>query len=229
MLTRRYFVMTIGAGALSPALLAAGRRLNSAQSPGSPPVGFPYVFFDPPGAQIIEAACERLIPADASGPGALAAGVPRYLDQQLSSAWGAGERTFREGPWQPGTGPPHRSMTATPAQIFRAALSVMRRAVQAPGTPYGAPFNELSTNAQDAYLRMLEAGQVPLGGVPSALFFEMLLMLTVEGFFSDPRYGSIRDRVAWRLYGFPGACATRSLDGWFAPPVEREASPRPTV
>jgi hypothetical protein len=51
----------------------------------------------------IEAAVARLIPADNQLPGGLEAGVPNYIDKQLGGAWGAGERLYRNGPWQPGT------------------------------------------------------------------------------------------------------------------------------
>jgi hypothetical protein len=42
-----------------------------------------YPFFNAQEAEFIEAACERLIPADEIGPGALDAWVPNYLDKQL--------------------------------------------------------------------------------------------------------------------------------------------------
>jgi gluconate 2-dehydrogenase gamma chain len=49
--------------------------------------------------------------------------------------------------------------------------------------------------------------QQDLDGVPSAVFFDVLLKMTIEGFFSDPVYGGNRDMVAWRMVGFPGAYA----------------------
>jgi len=44
-----------------------------------------YVFFNPAEAAFIEAAVARLIPRDETGPGALEAGVPNYIDKQLES------------------------------------------------------------------------------------------------------------------------------------------------
>ncbi len=35
----------------------------------------------------------------------------------------------------------------------------------------------------------------------------MLLQNTVEGFFADPLYGGNRDKVGWKLVGFPGVAA----------------------
>jgi hypothetical protein len=49
-----------------------------------------------------------------------------------------------------------------------------------------------------------------LGGVPSAIFFRLLLTMTVEGFFSNPHHEVSRDRVNWRMPGFPGAHAITS-------------------
>jgi len=62
-----------------------------------------YLFFNADEAALIEAAVARLIPKDDEWGGALEAGVPNYIDKQLAGAWGAGERLYRSGPWQPGT------------------------------------------------------------------------------------------------------------------------------
>ena len=52
----------------------------------------------------------------------------------------------------------------------------------------------MTGEVQDAYLKSLESGGHDLDGVPSSVFFDMLLKMTVEGFFSDPVYGGNRDR-----------------------------------
>jgi len=66
----------------------------------------------------------------------------------------------------------------------------------------------MSAQDQDAYLKSLQTGNTDLNGVPSNVFFESLLELTIEGYFSDPVYGGNRDMVAWKMIGFPGAYAT---------------------
>jgi gluconate 2-dehydrogenase gamma chain len=197
-ITRRVFVATIGAAAAIPATL---RRFAA---PCASAVS-PYRFFGSAEAAFIESACERLIPADESGPGASGARVPRYLDSQLGGAWGMGERPYRSGPWQPGTSSPVHRPPFTPAALFRTALRAIIDGFESQGTA----FHELSADAQDAYLRSLEAGAVDLGGVSSAVFFDMLLKMTVEGFFSDPVHGRHRGLVAWRVSGFAGAYAAR--------------------
>jgi len=220
-LTRRNFFSSVGAAVVAPAAVIAPAALVAPAAAitleGAPPTGASppttalaspeekavYLFFNNAEARFIEAACERLIPADESGPGALDAGVPNYLDKQLGGAWGAGERLYRSGPWQPGTASQGYQLPFTPAELFHTAL----RAVNQDLEKRGKPFAELPVEAQDAYLKSLEGGGADLDGVPSAVFFEMLLKMTVEGFFSDPVYGGNRNMVAWRMIGFPGAYA----------------------
>ena len=168
----------------------------------------PYSFFDATEANFIEAACERLIPANSSGPGARDTGVPRYLDRHLADAWGNGARLYRLGQWQPGT-PSEKLQSAKPAELFRAALSAIHCDLSRRGTT----FAELPTAAQDDYLASLEAG-LPIPGVATAAFFDLLLLMTTEGFFATNAAGaSRRDRLAWPLRGFPGAYASASAFG----------------
>jgi gluconate 2-dehydrogenase gamma chain len=219
--TRRSFVTTVGAASVVPgaALLAASHSAPP-QEPAAhaaSPTGAPrlkssrgaaaanpvYIFFNAAEALFIEAACERLIPADELGPGALAAWVPNYLDKQLGGAWGAGERLYRSGPWREGTPTQGYQLPFTPAELFHTALRASISDLAAKHTP----FNEMSASEQDTYLKSLESGLHDLDGIPSAVFFGMLLEMTVEGFFSDPVYGGNRDMLAWRMIGFPGAYA----------------------
>jgi gluconate 2-dehydrogenase gamma chain len=207
--TRRSFVAALGATTLAPvggllATRAAARTRTPATGAANAPAA--YDFFDVAEAQFVEAACERLIPADESAPGALDAGVPRYLDGQLGGAWGAAEHLYRAGPWQPGTYAGGIPSSLSPAQFFRAAL----RAIDTELALHGAPFAALPRAAQDAYLATLESGEARLQRVPPAAFFDLLLKMTVEGFFAHPVYGPTRDRVAWRVRGFPGAHAAAS-------------------
>jgi gluconate 2-dehydrogenase gamma chain len=206
--TRRSFVTTVGvagvasATALLPATPAAigGAAATSKIPREAAPV---YLFFNADEARFIEAACERLIPADELGAGALLAAVPNYIDKQLGGAWGAGERLYRSGPWASGTATQGYQLPFTPAELFHTSLRAIIRDLDASRTP----FHAMSADNQDAYLKSLEAGAHELDGVPSSVFFDALLQMTVEGFFSDPVYGGNRDMVAWRMIGFPGAYA----------------------
>jgi gluconate 2-dehydrogenase gamma chain len=206
--TRRSFVSTVGAATVVPAAAllspSAPASAAAAKAPvAEEPAKTTYLFFNAEEVLFIEAACERLIPADESGPGALGAGVPNYLDKQLGGAWGAGERLYRSGPWQSGTPSQGYQLPFTPAELFHVSLRAINRDLAAHGTP----FNGMPAEAQDIYLQSLESGAHDLDGVPSAVFFDMLLHMSVEGFFSDPVYGGNRNMVAWRMIGFPGAYA----------------------
>ena len=208
--SRRSFVATVGAASVAPvsALLQGTPAAAAPQNPAGltssvNPAKPVYLFFNLAEAAFIEAACERLIPADESGPGALGAGVPNYLDKQLGGAWGSGERLYRSGPWQVGSPSQGYQLPFTPAELFHTALRAINRQLEAKSTPFGT----LPPEAQDTFLKSLEGGALDLDGVPSAVFFDMLLRMSVEGFFSDPVYGGNRDMVAWRMIGFPGAYA----------------------
>jgi gluconate 2-dehydrogenase gamma chain len=214
-LTRRSFFKAAGAtaAALGTQAHALARSEpehahQTAAAPGSPPTApaaNTYMFFRPEEARFIEAATERLIPADANGPGAMAAGVPNYIDKQLGGAWGAGERLYRSGPWQPGLPGQGYQLPFTPAELFHNAL---RAVIDDLRTRRNTSFERLPAEEQDAYLQALQSGKQSLNGVPAHVFFESLQALTIEGFFSDPIYGGNRDMVAWKMIGFPGAYAS---------------------
>jgi gluconate 2-dehydrogenase gamma chain len=199
-ISRRTFFKAAGAAA---ATAVAGAHAASKPSPAARQEA--YIFFNNEEARFIEAAVERLIPADETGPGARDAGVPFYMDKQLGGAWGAGERLYRSGPWQPGTPTQGYQLPFTPAELFRNALRGIRSDLSKAGRP---AFAKLSPQDQDAYLKSLETGNADLGGVPANVFFESLLGLTIEGYFSDPVYGGNKDMVAWKMIGFPGAYAS---------------------
>ena len=195
--TRRVFVASMGAASVLPLTVSAARK--SPESPDKPT----YLFFNASESGFIEAACERLIPATDDGVGALGAGVPSYLDKQLGGAWGAGERLYRSGPWISGSPSQGYQLPFTPAELFHNALRAINHDLERRGTPFAA----MQADSQDAFLKTLEAGGDDLNGVPSAAFFDMLLKMTIEGFFADPVYGGNRDMAAWRMIGFPGAYA----------------------
>src|SRR5216683_451873 len=154
-ITRRSFVTTVGAATVVPAtaLLPLTAQATAAPAPKkttnlAEPPKTTYLFFNAAEVLFIEAACERLIPADESGPGALGAWVPNYLDKQLGGAWGAGERLYRSGPWQPGTPSQGYQLPFTPAELFRTAMKTINTELAKASTP----FAQMSAEQQDAYL-----------------------------------------------------------------------------
>src|SRR5690349_601212 len=83
-------------------------------------------------AATLEAVLERLIPSDATGPGAKEANVLRYIDWALAGELGAYKDAYLAG---------------------LAALDAYSQASQ------GAPFANLSPAQQDAVLTAMEAGK----------------------------------------------------------------------
>jgi gluconate 2-dehydrogenase gamma chain len=162
-----------------------------------------YLFFNREEAQFIEAAVARLIPTD-EHPGAIEAWVPNYLDKQLGGAWGSGERLYRNGPWEPTRPGLGYQLPLTPGELFHTAI----KAINAQLSKTGQAFWELPVDQQDAFLHKLEAGDIDLNGVPSEIFFDQLVGMTIEGFFSDPIYGGNKNMVGWKMIRFPGAYAS---------------------
>jgi gluconate 2-dehydrogenase gamma chain len=209
--TRRAFVNALGVGSTIPAsalmvgssAIAGPRTDGAATTNATDTAKITYLFFNASEAAFIEAACERLIPTTDDGAGAVGAGVANYLDKQLGGAWGAGERLYRSGPWIQGSPSQGYQLPFTPAELFHNALRAINQKLESLGIPYPA----MDAGAQDAFLKSLEGGTADLNGVPSGVFFDMLLKMTVEGFFADPVYGGNRDMAAWRMIGFPGAYA----------------------
>ena len=60
-------------------------------------------------------------------------------------------------------------------------------------------------------LQGFEQGKISYEGVPGAQeFFNQLLTIAMEGFFADPLYGGNRDKLSWKMLGFPGVIAIYS-------------------
>src|SRR5262245_1899244 len=62
-----------------------------------------YLFFRPYEAAFVEAAVDRLIPSDESGPGAGETGVAFFIDRQLAGPYGLGDHTYLHAPFARGT------------------------------------------------------------------------------------------------------------------------------
>ena len=152
----------------------------------------------------IEAAAARLIPTDELGPGAKEAGAAYFIDGQLDSSWGTMGRHYRQGPWPESVPQQGYQLPHTPQEVYRAGISDTNAYC---AKRYSKTFERLSGAEQDEVLRGLEAGKIDLPGVPARSFFAMLHTNTIESFFADPMYGGNRDKVGWKLVGFPGVAA----------------------
>ena len=161
-----------------------------------------YLFFNASESAFVEAAVARLIPNDAIGPGALEAGVPRFIDRQLAGLYGSGDHFYLQAPFAKGL-PTQGWQAGSPAEVYRAAVAEIDRWS---ATLHGKPFAALDPDTQDEAVKKLESGKIGLGGgVDAKGFFALLLQNTLEGYFADPIYGGNRNMGACRMIGFPGA------------------------
>jgi gluconate 2-dehydrogenase gamma chain len=166
----------------------------------------PHFFLTAPESAFLSAAAARLIPGDATSPSAAEAGFVDYIDQQLAGTYGGGERLYLRGPWKPGTSRQGYQLRYTPRELYRTALSALEQLSRSQFA--NRTFDVLDPDEQDGLLGELEAGRHDLDGVPSAVFFEILLANVIESFFADPVYGGNQGSAGWRLVGFPGAYAS---------------------
>ncbi|HYH42843.1 MAG TPA: gluconate 2-dehydrogenase subunit 3 family protein, partial [Burkholderiales bacterium] len=160
-----------------------------------------YGYLTQPEVRFLDAAVERLIPTDELGPGGRDAGVTCFIDQQLASTWGSHGRHYRSGPWLEGTPEQGFQSRLTPQEIYRIGIREINDYCRA---CHEKPFEQLAPPKQDEVLKALEKGEVDLPSLSSKLFFDLLWRNTEEGFFADPIYGGNRNKVGWRLVGFPG-------------------------
>lgn len=153
----------------------------------------------------INAAVSRLIPADELGPGAKEAGVPEFIDRQLSTPYASGSIWYMQGPFNPDV-PKEMGyqLPLVPKQIYNLGIVEANDWCR---QQYGKPFTELDGAKQDATLSQFESGAASFKQLPASLFFSYLLQNTREGFFSDPIHGGNKGMVGWTLINFPGARA----------------------
>ncbi|WP_394790700.1 gluconate 2-dehydrogenase subunit 3 family protein [Rhodoferax sp.] len=205
--SRRSFLRS--AGKTAPAVIAIGAALGGgiglavSQTPGAAGASYTPSYFNAEEWTLLSALVQRLIPPGSDGPGAVEAGVPEFIDQQMGQAYGHGALWFMQAPFVPTAADEFGYQLAqSPRELYRQALTALAQAVQ---QQHGKPFTELAPMEQDAVLTALEAGKLVIGAVPPKAFFSQLLTNTREGYFCDPKHGGNKNMGAWKMIGFPGA------------------------
>ena len=163
-----------------------------------------YEFFNTSESAFIEAAVDTLIPTDSIGPGAAALGVASYVDRQIAGAYGKGDRLYLEGPFGEGTPQQGYQLRMTPAELIRAGIADVNNHAR---EKYKTTFDLLSAVERAAVMSELDRKKTELPTVPTDAFFNLLLQLTIEGYFADPMYGGNKNKASWKMIGFPGATA----------------------
>jgi gluconate 2-dehydrogenase gamma chain len=206
--SRRELLKLVGAastGALPLGTAAAADQHAPAAPCGSsavrPVPTARYVFFNFAEVLFIEAAVDTFIPTDETGPGALELGVASFIDRQMSSGYGRGDRMYLQGPFIEGTPEQGYQLRMTPAELMQAGIKDVDGHCR---EKYHASFHELVPSDRDAVLHSLEAGSVTLPTVPAQVFFNLVYELTLQGYFSDPIHGGNYGKASWKMIGFPG-------------------------
>jgi gluconate 2-dehydrogenase gamma chain len=171
----------------------------AAEAPSSEAIPEPSLTLNADEQAFVRAAVDVLIPQDELGPSASAAGVDVFIDRQLAGAFGQGARLYRSGPFVEGKPEHGYQLPLTPRELFQAGVLSTDAHVR---THFGAAFDGLGDDDRAHVLQSLERGE--LAGPLGQAFFELLLTLTMEGYFADPAYGGNRDAAGWKLVGFPG-------------------------
>jgi gluconate 2-dehydrogenase gamma chain len=213
-LPRRRFLLGVG---LTGTAIAAGlaERAEAQQQPATPAPAAtapppadpePFVTLTASEAAFIAAAVDTLIPADELSPSGSDCGVAVFIDRQLGSAWGGGAKMYRAGPFHKGKPEQGYQLSLTPREFFAAGIVAANAWSR---KNFGArDFDRLSPADRVAVLAAMEEGKAVFDDFDARAFFIQLLSLTMAGFFADPIYGGNRDKVAWKMIGFPGLPAT---------------------
>ena len=209
---RRAFLVGAGAaGSTIAARLASGETVatpgpdvrSAAALPSAEPEAL--LALNPTEAAFWSAVVDTLIPADDMSPSGSDCGVVIFIDRQLASAWGGGDKMYRSGPFHSGIPEQGYQLPLSPRDYFAAGVVAANDWSR---SAYGRNFDRLSADERIAALEAMEQGRAQFAELDARAFFDRLLEITMEGFFSDPIYGGNRNKVSWQMIGFPGLPAT---------------------
>ena len=207
---RRSFLVGAGtavAASLTPAEPAQAQQAKPAAAPAAASEPEAYLTLTAPEAAFLSAAVDAFIPADELTPSGSECGVVTFIDRQLASAWGGGAKMYRQGPFRKAKAEYGYQLPLTPRQFFEAGIVAVNAWTR---KLHGKDFDRLAAKERDDALKALEQGKAELGDFDGKPFFEALLHITMEGFFADPIYGGNRNKVSWKMVGFPGLPAVYS-------------------
>jgi gluconate 2-dehydrogenase gamma chain len=213
---RREFLTVAGAAALAPAAPAAAQQTQlatpsaaTAATTSPPPVDEPLLTLTATEHAFFVAAADTIIPPDQLSPSGSDCGVANFIDRQLAGAYGTGARLYRQGPFPKGKPEQGYQLSLNPREFFRAGVASANEFTR---KAYGKDFDRLNEEQRIAVLKTMEDGKAEFKGFGSAMFFNALLQITMEGFFADPMYGGNRDMASWKMVGYPGLPATYRHD-----------------
>ena len=202
-LGRRQWLVAAGSVALVGGTLAS--RSSLADDPARlPPIHAAHSleFFTAGEAAFIDAAVDRLIPADALGPGAVEAGVAVFIDRQLAAPTASADCVYMQGPFAPTAPTAGLPAQRTPAEVYRKPPRRASTPIRATHVRQGLRSPARSEQIDAAH--GLEQREPNSATSPGKTFFDLSGRTPMEGFFADPLYLGNRDLAGWKLIGFPG-------------------------
>ncbi|HEX5278488.1 MAG TPA: gluconate 2-dehydrogenase subunit 3 family protein [Micropepsaceae bacterium] len=205
---RRGFLKGAGAAGTLAAAALTGNIATAAEAAEAKQAAVPsepLLTLNADEAAFLSAAYDTIIPADALSPSGTDCGLVTYIDRQLAGAWGNGARMYRNGPFFPAKPEYGYQLPLTPREYFAAGI---RAANAWSEKTYGKSFDRLMPAERNAALMAMENGSAAFDSFDSKLFFEAVLLSAMEGFFADPIYGGNRNKVSWKMVGYPGLPAT---------------------
>jgi len=161
---------------------------------------------------VVEAACERLIPAADAHPGARALGVADYIDGLLGAfavdpprIWAGGPFSGRAG----GEAAFDRFLPLSPLEDrawrtrIEGSRGIPEREFNGPVTGWQERYVEgIAALGADYAALPAEEQDARLDAVPE--FKALLYQHACEGAYAAPEYGGNRDAAAWQAVQFPG-------------------------
>ena len=206
---RRNFLKGASAAGAGVATLTAGFQTVPAQAAATAQAGAvpveAWLVLTAEEAAFFSASADTMIPADELSPSGTDCGVPVFIDRQLAGAWGAGAKMYRAGPFHQGLPEQGHQLALTPRDFFAAGVQATNAWSR---KTYGEEFDRLTQAHRAEALKAMQDGKAEFDGFDLKAFFQRLLAITMEGFFSDPVYGGNRNKASWRMLGFPGLPAT---------------------
>lgn len=161
------------------------------------------VFFTADEWAFLTAACDRLIPSDEVGPGAVELGTVEFIDRHMQTPYASGAIWYMAGPFQDSDDPNFGYQgRLTVKEILRAGIGDTDAWCRA--NRDGKTFAELSHEEQEAILTELQERKIELPNVPVRYFWQHLLAETRYGYFSDPIHGGNKGMGSWKMIGYPG-------------------------
>ena len=119
-------------------------------------------------AAFFTAAADTIIPKDELSPSGSECGLPAFMDRQLASAWGGGDRMYRAGPFVKGTPEQGYQLPLTPHQFFVAGVQAANAWCE---KTYGKSFDRLEPARREEALTAMQKGSAEFDGLDSKAVF----------------------------------------------------------